>query len=72
MPYNKQDILQLPVEEKLQLAEEIWQSIDEKDLPKSDAEIQIAEERYQAYLKNPNAGMSWEEFRKKIFDKYGF
>ena len=72
MPYNKQDILQLPVEEKLQLAEEIWQSIDEKDLPKSDAEIQIAEERYKAYLKNPNAGMSWEEFRKKIFDKYGF
>ena len=30
MNYNKQEILQLPVEEKLALVMELWESIEEK------------------------------------------
>lgn len=72
MPYNKEELLKLSVEEKIKLAEDLWDSIDDEQLPATDVEINMAEERYEAYLKNPNDGMSWEEFRKKISDKYGF
>ena len=72
MPYNKEELLKLSVEERIKLAEELWESVDEEQLPATDVEISIAEERYEAYFKNPKEGMSWAEFRKKINDKYGF
>ena len=72
MPYNKEELLKLPVEERMKLAEELRESVDEEQLPLTDVEISVAEERYVAYLKNPKDGMSWEEFRKKINDEYGF
>ncbi len=72
MPYNKEELLKLSVEERIKLAEELWESVDDEQLPPTDVEISIAEERYEAYLKNPKDGMSWDKFRKKINDKYGF
>lgn len=72
MPFNKEELLKLSVEERIKLAEELWESVDEEQLPITDNEISIAEERYEAYLKNPKDGISWAEFRKKISDKYGF
>lgn len=72
MLYNKEELLKLSVEERIRLAEELWESVDEEQLPVTDVEITVAEERYEAYLKNPKEGISWEEFRKKINDKYGF
>lgn len=72
MPYNKEELLKLSVEERIKLAEELWESVDDEQLPVTDVEITIAEERYEAYRKNPKDGMSWEDFRKKINDKYGF
>lgn len=32
----------------------------------------VAKERYEQYLKNPGEGMSWEEFRNRIYNKYNF
>jgi putative addiction module component (TIGR02574 family) len=72
MPYNKTELLNLSVEEKIKLAEELWESIDAEQLPVTDDEIAIAKERYQDYLKNPNDNMSWDEFRNRIQAKYGF
>ena len=65
-------MLKLTVEERIKLAEELWDSVDDEQLPATDFEVSIAEERYEAYLKNPQDGMGWEEFKKKINDKYGF
>lgn len=72
MPYNKEEQLKLSVEERIKLAEDLWESVDEEQLPATDVEISIAEERYEAYLKNSKDGMSWEEFRKNVFVKYNF
>lgn len=72
MSYNKEEILKLPLEEKLQLAEAIWESIEEKDLPVTEEEVQMARERYEAYLKNPEQEITWETLRKRMFEKYGF
>jgi len=29
MPYNKKELLSLPAEEKIELAEELWSSVEE-------------------------------------------
>ena len=72
MPYNKSELLNLSVEEKIKLAEELWQSIDTEQLPVTDDEIAVARERYEEYLKNPKDNMRWDEFRNRIQAKYGF
>jgi putative addiction module component (TIGR02574 family) len=72
MPYNKDELLKLSVEERIKLAEELWDSVDDSLIPVTDDEITVAKERYEAYLKKPEDGMNWEEFREKIKSKYGF
>jgi len=72
MPYNKEELLKLPVEEKLQLMEDLIASVNEEDKDDDEGLITIAKDRYEQYLKNPEAGMSWDEFKKKVYEKYGF
>ena len=52
MAYNKEELLKLPVSEKQELAEALWNSIDDELLPVTEDEILFAEERYQQHLKN--------------------
>ena len=72
MAYNKEDLLKLPVQEKQELAEALWNSIDDNLLPVTEEEIAFAEERYQLHLKNPEDGFTWDELREKVKSKYGF
>ena len=72
MAYNKEELLKLPVSEKQELAEALWNSIDDELLPVTEDEILFAEERYQQHLKNREEGFTWEEFREKVKKKYGF
>lgn len=71
MPYNKEELLALPDEEKIELAEDLWSSTEEKNLPVTDEEIAFAEERLRLHEENPSAGMSVEEFKKRFADKRG-
>lgn len=71
MPYNEEELLKLPVDEKIRLAEAIWDSIDDDSLPATEYEIQVAKDRYELYLKNPNAGIPWEDVKKYFAEKYG-
>jgi putative addiction module component (TIGR02574 family) len=72
MAYNKEELLKLPVSEKQELAEALWNSIDDELLPVTEEEIAFVETRYQQHLKNPEEGFTWEEFREKVKKKYGF
>jgi len=72
MPYNKEELMKLSVEEKLQLIEDLIASVNEEKDDDEEELLSIAKERYEQYLKNPNAGISWDEFRKKIFANYNF
>ena len=65
MAYNKEDLLKLPVQEKQELAEALWNSIDDNLLPVTEEEIAFAEERYQLHLKNPEDGFTWDELSKR-------
>ena len=72
MPYNKKELLALPPEEKIELAEELWSSVEEELLPVTDEEIAFAEERLKTHQANPDEGMSMEELKKYFAEKYGF
>ncbi len=62
------DTLELSIPERIQLVEDIWDTIaaqaDVVEL--SEQEKKTIEERLDAYHKNPLAGSPWEDVVKKI------
>ncbi len=72
MPYNKEELFNLPVEEKLELVEALWDKIDDELMPVTEEEIRFAKERLNLHKQNPTEGFSWSEFKQKIKEKYGF
>lgn len=72
MPYNKKELLSLPPEEKIELAEALWSSVEEELMPITDEEIAFAEERLKMHEANPDEGMTLEELKKYFTEKYGF
>ena len=72
MPYNKKELLSLPPEEKIELAEELWSSVEEEFMPITEEEVAFAEERLKIHEANPDEGMTLEELKKYFIEKYGF
>jgi len=72
MPYNKEELFNLPVEEKLELVEALWDKIDDELMPVSEEEIRFAKERLNLHKQNIHEGIGWSEFKQKIKEKYGF
>ncbi len=71
MRYNKEDLLSLPANEKIALAEELWSSVEDEHLPVTDEDIAFAKERLKLHNENPTEGMTVEEFKKRFSDKHG-
>ncbi|TBR61906.1 addiction module protein [Westiellopsis prolifica IICB1] len=67
-PLLKVDISQLSVAERIQLAEDLWDSIVEQqeELSLSEAQQQELDRRLESYKKNPTNGSSWEEVKKRL------
>lgn len=72
MPYDKKELYNLPVEEKLELVGVLWDQIDDELMPVTKEEIAFAKERLELHNQNPSAGMTWEQLKSKIKEKYGF
>ena len=73
MTKNLSDILKLSISERILLVEEIWDSIanENTNIPLTDRQINIIEERLAAYNNKPDAGKPWEEVRNELLKKYG-
>jgi putative addiction module component (TIGR02574 family) len=72
MPYNKETLLNLPVEEKYELVMDLWDSIENDSLNVTDEEVQFAKQRLKLHLESPNEGVNTEELKKIMSEKYGF
>ena len=61
-------ILQLSVAERIQLVEDIWDSIVAmpESLPVTEAQQQELDRRLEAHRANPTAGVPWHEVKKRI------
>lgn len=56
---------QLAVADRLALAKRLWESVV-GDAVGADEEDRLVDQAYEAYLANPNAGVSWEEFERQL------
>jgi putative addiction module component (TIGR02574 family) len=73
MSTQLEEILRLSVAERIQLAEDIWDSIaaDPAALPLSDAQKQELDRRLESYAQNPDEGLPWEELKEKVRKSHG-
>ncbi|MBN4002107.1 addiction module protein [Nostoc sp. LPT] len=67
-PLLKFDISELSIAERIQLAEDLWDSIleQQEELPLSSTQQQELDRRLENYKKNPTSGSSWEEVKKRL------
>jgi putative addiction module component (TIGR02574 family) len=65
------DILELSVAERIQIVEDIWDSISQNpdQLPVSEAEKLELDKRLANYEKNPDEGVEWETLKKNLLEK---
>jgi putative addiction module component (TIGR02574 family) len=61
----------LSPEERLRVAEAIWQSAwdDQADWPLTDEQREELERRYADYEANPGVGSEWKDVRKRIEER---
>jgi putative addiction module component (TIGR02574 family) len=66
--FSLAEILRLSIEERIQLAADIWDSVAAVPEAVSLTEEQREEldRRLAAYEKNPDDGIPWEQFRKQL------
>jgi len=62
------EILQLSIAERIQLAEDIWDSIAAfpEAVPLTDEQKRELDRRLQAYVENPSEGISWDELKEEV------
>jgi putative addiction module component (TIGR02574 family) len=65
---GKADILKLSVSERIQLVQEIWDSIAEvpESVPLTDEQKAELDRRLDAYHMDPNAGSPWSVVRERF------
>ena len=65
-------VFQLSREEKLQLVEELWDSIAQEELQQPLAQWKIDEltRRKEAFLKDPSTARSWEQVKERILGQH--
>ena len=67
-PLFKVEISQLSVAERIQLAEDLWESILERqdELPLTDAQKQELDRRLENYQQDPTSGSTWQEVKQRL------
>jgi putative addiction module component (TIGR02574 family) len=63
----------LPLPERIELAEALWQSITEEDHESPFTAVQAKEldRRLEEYQRNPHTGIPWEQVKAELEQKYG-
>ena len=58
------ELMDLPPAERLQLVEELWNSIQPQDLPPlTDREVEEIEQDWADHKRDPSSAVPWEEVR---------
>ena len=51
----------MSVQQRLNLIERIWETIDQEELPLTDWQKKLLDERLDEHQRNPNSGRPWDE-----------
>jgi putative addiction module component (TIGR02574 family) len=67
-PLLKVEISQLSISERIQLAEDLWDSILDKqdEIQLDPAQKQELDRRLEQYRQDPTAGSSWETVKQRL------
>lgn len=67
-PILKVDISELSVSERIQLAEDLWDSIltTPDEVPLSDEQKQELDRRLEMHSQNPNRGSTWQSVKQRL------
>jgi putative addiction module component (TIGR02574 family) len=65
------EILELPVADRVKLAQAIWDSVSElpEPFPLSEAEREKIDRRLEAYRRDPEAVSPWAEVKERILGR---
>jgi putative addiction module component (TIGR02574 family) len=65
------DTLALSIPERIQLVEDIWDTIaiESEAVELTEKEKKIIDERLEAYHKNPDLGSPWKDVYQRVVDK---
>ncbi|MDI6800645.1 MAG: addiction module protein [Thermodesulfovibrionales bacterium] len=65
------DTIALSIPERIQLVEDIWDSIatEAEAIELTEDEKRIIDERLEAYHRNPDLGSPWEDVYKRILSR---
>ncbi len=68
-----EELLKLSVAERIQLVEDLWDSIaaDPKGLPLTDAQKAELDRRLKEHEMDPGSAIPWEAVRERLYKKYG-
>ena len=68
MSVYREELQNLPLAERLELVEALWDSIarESEQLTLTPAQMAELDRRFADYEKNPAEGVSWEEVRDRI------
>jgi putative addiction module component (TIGR02574 family) len=61
------DFSHLSLSERLQLVEDLWDSIDDEQIPVPEWHLQELERRLAEFRANPEAGAPWAEVRERLY-----
>ena len=67
MSVSRDELRKLPLAERLELVEDLWNSIavDSEQLQLTQAQMDELDRRFADYEANPDAGVAWEEVRAR-------
>jgi len=63
----------LPLPERIELAEALWQSITDEghEPPLTSTQAKELERRLEEHERNPHTGIPWEQVKAELEQKYG-
>ena len=67
----RDQLLQLPPDEKLKLIGDLWDSLDDADVPLTPEQIKECDRRLAEYERDPSRGIPLEEFLAELESRYG-
>jgi putative addiction module component (TIGR02574 family) len=66
------ELMRLSPAERIQLAQDLWDSLSEDELPPLTLEqIQELERRLAEHERDPSAAKPWEEVRARLIERFG-
>ena len=67
----RKELMELSPAERLELVEELWDSLAPEDLPPlTDEQMQELDRRYEALVRDPTRVSAWEDARARLLAKY--